>query len=136
MKKVFIILFFLSITFISCKENKTGTVQIIFFTGKEDKSVSLVIYDNEDEVFTEYLIKKINRAVYDPFYIPCKDILEEGWYKIYLITDGNIKSYELDSYGFIYDVESKKNLRSNILSDIYAYLAKKYLNQIAEEEFR
>lgn len=138
MKKIslLIILFIFSMTFICCKEKVTGSIQIVYYPRCQDETVKIIIYDNESEEFTNLLIKKISRAIVDPFYVPCKSILDEGWYIIYLTTDGNIQSYELDSYGFIYDVESKKNLRSNILSDIYAYLAKKYLNQIAEEEFR
>ncbi len=63
MKKMFIIfLSLLPVLYISCKENKIDSVQIMYYPRCKDKTVKIIIYDNESAAFTDLMIKKINNA--------------------------------------------------------------------------
>lgn len=126
-KKIILFAFFVNLLAFSFGSNNVLSVKIVFYPIGV-KNTSLIIYNNEDTSFSEYLDLKIRKSSKAFFYNPEKDRCEEGFYKIIVNNNGTVYVYEVDASNIIYDVKRDKYLKCNALFDIYAYIAKKQLN--------
>ena len=129
MKKniIFVILLLLSVKIFANTNNVSIKIQF-FPIGY--KNSSFIIYNNEDDYFSDFVFQKIRKSSIARFYNPTKDRCEEGFYKIFVCAHEFLYEYEVFSKNIIYDVKNDRYLKYDALSDIYAYLARKQLEGI------
>ena len=131
-KKILIFAFFVSLLTFSFGNTDDFSVKIVFYPIGVKKT-SLIIYNNEDNSFSESLNQKIKKSSKVVFYNPEKDRCEEGFYKIIVNEKGSVYIYEVDSRNVIYDVKREKYLKCDALFDIYSFVAKKQLYAITKK---
>ena len=90
----------------------------------------IFIYDNNNQGFSDLLIKNIIKAPKAIFYVPCKDKCEEGLYKIIIEKENNKYEFEVSDKSVLYDINNNSYLKYDCLSIIYEYLAKKKLQDM------
>lgn len=134
-KKWIVSVLLLSLLQFSFADTGKKSLTIIFFpVFRGNKNASFVIYDNENENFSDFVIQKIRKSNAAHFYTLDKHRCEEGFYKIILNINETVYEYEVFAKNIIYDVKRGKYVKCDILPYIYAYLAKKQLESVVNEK--
>lgn len=102
----------------------------IYFYPRGVENCMVQIYDNDDIDYSKFIASKIIKSRLVLIDRGIKTYCEEGFYKIYIDYDNESLSYELSDLNEVFDCQKKKNLKCDLLNDIYKYLAIQKLNQV------
>lgn len=119
------------LSFAEKKINENYSVVIYYYPSPSaNYKDGIIIYNNDDIIFSQKLSQNIVTAKKVKFENYEKEHLIEGFFKIILVKGNTKLEFEVDDTISIYDVQKGYSLNYCAAFDIYRYFGLKYLTNI------